>query len=173
MITLKEWMEVSNYRITEGSDYCWDCFGPNAYSLTSWSGDQDGYSLCILFDTKTQEVYQVEAHDYARRRSYRRTNPEYLRQYEDEQFGHGVEDEAYDGVKFVDLESDDDFIEKALAIVAGEDYDDRVTIPLDLTDKEQLVLFRMAHDRDMSFNEFVIYVLDAKLKDLDKQQVLF
>ena len=120
MITLKEWMEVSNYRITEGSDYCWKCFGPNAYSLDSWSGDQEGYSLTVLFDTKTQEVYQVEAHDYARSRSYRRTNPEYLRQFEDAKCQYGAEDEAYDGVKFVDLENDD-FIQKALAIVAGEE----------------------------------------------------
>ena len=120
MITLKEWMEVSNYRITEGSDYCWKCFGPNAYSLDSWSGDQEGYSLPVLFDTKTQEVYQVEAHDYARSRSYRRTNPEYLRQFEDAKCQYGAEDEAYDGVKFVDLENDD-FIQKALAIVAGEE----------------------------------------------------
>ena len=121
MITLKEWMEVSNYRITEGSDYCWKCFGPNAYSLDSWSGDQEGYSLTVLFDTKTQEVYQVEAHDYARSRSYRRTNPEYLRQFEDAKCQYGAKDEAYDGVKFVDLENDDDFIQKALAIVAGEE----------------------------------------------------
>ena len=41
MITLKEWMELVDYRITEGSDYCWSCYGPDAYSLDSWNGDQD------------------------------------------------------------------------------------------------------------------------------------
>jgi len=170
MITLKEWMELANYRITEGSDYCWNCFGPNAYSLDSWSGDQEGYSLTVLFDTKTQEVYQVEAHDYARSRSYRRTNPEYLSQYKTALGEDLSKDNAYDEVKFIDLESDDDFIQKALAIVAGEDYDDRVTIPLDLTNEEQLVLFRMAHDRDMSFNDFVVEVLEAKLAELTQKE---
>jgi hypothetical protein len=47
MITLKEWMEVVDYRITEGSGYSWQCFGANAYCLDSWDGDQDGHSLSI------------------------------------------------------------------------------------------------------------------------------
>ena len=52
MITLKEWMEIVDYRITEGSGYQWQCYGPNAYCLDSWNGEQDGHSLSIIFDTK-------------------------------------------------------------------------------------------------------------------------
>ena len=54
MITLKEWMEIVNYRITEGSDFTWSCYGDNAYCLDSWDGDQNGSSFTIIFDTKTQ-----------------------------------------------------------------------------------------------------------------------
>ena len=71
MITLKEWMELVDYRITEGSEYCWQCYGPDAYSLDSWNGDQNGYSFCIIFDNKTQVVYEVQAHDYVHNRAYR------------------------------------------------------------------------------------------------------
>jgi hypothetical protein len=71
MITLKEWMEVVDYRITEGSAYSWQCFGANAYCLDSWDGDQDGHSLSITFDQKTQTVYEVQIHDYRNQRAYR------------------------------------------------------------------------------------------------------
>jgi hypothetical protein len=33
MISLKEWMELVDYRITEGSDYGWNCYGHDAHML--------------------------------------------------------------------------------------------------------------------------------------------
>jgi len=56
MITMKEWMELVGYKITEGSDYLWSCYGPNAYQLSSWNGihGAGGYSFNIVFSTKTQ-----------------------------------------------------------------------------------------------------------------------
>lgn len=56
MITLKEFMELVDYRITEGSDYMWSCYGPNAHRLDSWNGDHDGHSVSIIFDTQSQNV---------------------------------------------------------------------------------------------------------------------
>ena len=84
MITLKEWMELVDYRITEGSDYCWDCYGPDAHALDSWNGDQSGHSFCVIFDTKTQVVYEVQAHDYVHNRAYRLINPDFKNQHTDE-----------------------------------------------------------------------------------------
>jgi hypothetical protein len=52
-----------------------------------------------------------------------------------------------------------------LAIVAGEDYDTRVTIPLDFPEAELMVLFKQAHAADMTFNNFVEKVLREKLAD--------
>jgi hypothetical protein len=154
MITLKEWMEVANYRITEGGDYF--AYG-GAYALTSWNGDQDGYSIEIIFSPRTQEVYEVQACDYKHNRAYRLVHGD----YRDEK----LVEEAWDNVNWVDLESDDDWIQKALAIVAGEDYDTRVTIPIDLPEAELMVLFKQAHAADMTFNDFVEKILREKLAD--------
>lgn len=154
MISLKEWMEVANYRITEGGDYF--AYG-GAYALTSWNGDQDGYSIEIIFSPRTQEVYEVQACDYKHNRAYRLVHGD----YRDEK----LDDEAWDDTKWIDLESDDDWIQKALAIVAGEDYDTRVTIPLDFPEAELMVLFKQAHAADMTFNNFVEKVLREKLAD--------
>jgi hypothetical protein len=155
MITLKQWMETVDYRITEGSDYGWQCYGHNAYSLDSWNGEQDGHSLTVIFDNKTQEVYEVQAHDYVNQRAYRLINPNYAPKHMLEATDRNIEDTAWDEVRYIDLETDDDWIEKAQAIVAGKDYDTRVSVPIDLTDEEMLKYMRMAHEMDVTFNHFV------------------
>jgi hypothetical protein len=135
--------------------------------LDSWNGDQDGNSSTIIFDTKTQEVYEVQSHDYKNQRAYRLVSPDYKDQRNMESVQRNVPlDEAWDEVNYVDLEADDDWIQKALAIVAGEDYDTRVSIPIDLPEEELMVLFKMAHDRDMTFNDFIEQVLREQLERL-------
>jgi hypothetical protein len=165
MLTVKEWMELVDYRITEGSTYGWRCFGDDVYQLDSWNGDQEGHSFTITFDTKTQEVYQVEAHDFRNGRAYRMINPNYAPQHMMEVASRGVDDVAWEDVAYVDLECDDDFMQKALAIAAGEDYDTRVSMPIDFTDEELLKYMKLAHERDMTFNQFVEEALRAAIED--------
>jgi len=165
MLSLKEWMEVVDYKITEGSTYGWQCYGYNAYCLDSWNGNHDGHSFTIIFDTKTQEVFEVQAHDFRNNRAYRMINPAYLSQHTSETTTRGVEDEAWEDVNYVDLEADDDFMQKALAIAAGEDYDTRVSVPVDFTDEELLKYMKLAHERDMTFNQFVEEALRAAIED--------
>jgi hypothetical protein len=166
MITLKEWMELVDYRITEGSNYGWQCYGANAYSLDSWNGEQDGASFSIIFDNKTQAVYEVQAHDYKNSRAYRRINPDYLEAYTAEATQRDSwMSQAWDDVEYVDLDVDDDFFQKALAIQEGEDYDTRVQMPVDFADAELLQYMKMAHEMDITFNEFVERALVKALED--------
>jgi hypothetical protein len=177
MITLKEFMEVVDYRITEGSDYTWSCFGPEAkpYSLSAWNQEHDGWSFNIVFDTGTQVVYMAEACDYKHNRAYRLINPDWKDSYIKYADQHNPEyrDLAWDGVDFTDLESDDDWIQKALAIAAGEDYDTRVSIPLDIPEDELMVLFKAAHERDMTFNQLVEEALRAAMDEMDRDPEAF
>ena len=171
MITLKDFMEAVDYRITEGSDFQWACFGPTAYRLDSWNGEQDGHTVSIVFDTRTQEVYQAEAFDYSNERAYRMTNPKYLDLFNEECEHRDVLDLAWerdDGtpVSYVDLDVVDDFVEKVRAIVAGEEYDTRVQVPVEFSDEELLTYMKMAHDRDMTFNEFVEMALQAAIDEM-------
>tara|TARA_R110000796_G_scaffold46462_3_gene112173 strand:+ start:124 stop:633 length:510 start_codon:yes stop_codon:yes gene_type:complete len=164
MLTLKEFMELIDYKITEGSKYQWDCFGTNAYTLDSWDGDYQGHSFSILFDTQTQVVYQVEAHDYKHNRAYRMVNADFSAAYTAECLERGVDEkEATEDVNFVDLDTVDDFIQKCLAIRAGEDYDTRVEIQLDLDDDTVVQLMKMAHERDITFNQMVELVLQEEI----------
>jgi hypothetical protein len=158
MITMKEWMELVDYKITEGGDYGWQSYGPNAYALDSWNGVHGvgGYSFSIVFSTKTQKVYEVSVCDYTNNRAYRMINPSKVEKHRKEAESRDVNlNEAWDDVDYVDLEVADDFIQKCLAIKAGEDYDTRVSVPVDFTDEELLKYMKMAHDRDMKFNDFI------------------
>jgi hypothetical protein len=144
MITLKQFMEIVNYRICEGS--AWNGFSPDAYSLDYWNGDHDGHSLCIIFNTKDQTVYSVQACDYKRNRAYRYTHPDHRKD---------LDIQAWDDVDWTDLEDETDWLEKAQAIVADRDYDTRVSIPLELGEVEMFRLMSMAHKQDITLNQLV------------------
>jgi hypothetical protein len=168
MITLKEFFEIVKYRITEGSNYEWDCFGPNSYCFDSWNGDQDGFTISIVFDTVSQIAYKVEAFDYSHERAYRMINPDFKLAFNEETANRGIVDMAWekdDGspVDYTDLESDDDWIQKALAIVAGEEYDTRVTVPLNLSDDELFRLMKLAHERDITLNALVAEIMQLTI----------
>jgi hypothetical protein len=173
MITLKEWMELVNYHITEGDSYGWQCYGDHAHQLSSWNGvhGRGGWSANIVFDTQDQTVYEVYICDYTRDRAYRIINPDFQVQYKDEAKGRGeLDNQAWDDVDFTDLEVDDDFIQKCLAIVAGEDYDTRVSVPLDLERDELFKLMTMAHERDITLNQFVVELLTEAIELHRSQQ---
>jgi hypothetical protein len=156
MITMKEWMELVGYRITEGSDYMWQCYGSNAYALDSWNGEQDGHSFTVIFDTKDQTVYEVQAHDYVHNRAYRMINEDFQKKNRKEAKKRDIDkDNAWDDVNYVDLDVDDDFIQKCLAIRAGEDYDTRVSVPMEFSDQELLTYMKLAHEQDITFNQLV------------------
>jgi hypothetical protein len=110
----------------------------------------------VIFDTKTETVYEVQAHDYVHNRAYRLINPEFKFQHDDESAERNISiDTAWDDVNYIDLDVDDDFIQKGLAIRAGEDYDTRVQIEVNFDDAELLEYMKIAHDRDITFNELV------------------
>jgi len=170
MITIKEWMELTDYKITEGSEYGWGCYGPYSYTLDSWNRvhGPGGYSFSITFSTKSQKVYEVSVCDYTNDRAYRMINPKFKEKHSDEALARDVNlNEAWDDVDYVDLDVVDDFIQKCLAIKAGESYDTRVQVPVDFSDEELLKYMKMAHDRDMTFNEFVEEALRHAIEEVN------
>lgn len=157
MLTLKEWMELVDCRITEGGSYFTNI--PGLYSLSAWNERQDGWSFFIAFDPKdNQRVYVVEAWDYARNRAYRLKDPAIELDY----------DQAWDDVDFTELEDDDDFFQKAVAIKTGEDYDTRVSVPLDLPDELMFKLMKQAHQQDITLNQLVEEALRKVIEGVEE-----
>ncbi len=167
MLSMKEFMELVDYRITEGDTYGWQCFGPNSYQLSSWNGvhGTGGWSANIVFSTRSQKVYCVEVCDYTNDRAYRMMHPDYVKKHDKEARRRDVSlNEAWDNVNYVDLETDDDFVQKFQAIVAGQEYDTRVLVPVDFTDEELLTYMTAAHKMDITFNEFVVQAITQAIQ---------
>lgn len=172
MITLKEFMETFSYRITEGSAYGWQCYGHNAYQLSSWNGlyDEGGWSGNVVFDTSDQTVYEVEVCDYTNQRAYRYINPDVKDAYLSEAQDRGeANHQAWDDVKFIDLENKNDWLEKSTAIIAGKDYDTRIQVEVDLENDVILDAALEAHKQDITLNQYIERIL-RNMIDSEKQK---
>jgi hypothetical protein len=153
--------EITNHRITEGSEYGWNCY-PDARML---SYESDFAHISVVYNIKTQEIYEAdisiktEAWDEDMR-PYRWLNPEYKDAMISEAKSRKVKwRKAWDDVKWIDLETEEDFLEKAEAIFNGEDFDKRVQVPIDLEDELMLALCMAAHKRDITLNKMVEEIL--------------
>ncbi len=157
MISLKDFIEAIEYRITEGSEYGWKCFGPDARYLDCHGPEvNQDYSISAVFDSKNQTVYCVDAWDYRNNRTYRWFHPEFISAYKKECKKQNIEfNETFDGEKYIDLDVAEDMLEKINAIVNGQEYDSRVKVPVEFSDEELLQYMKLAHEMDITFNELV------------------
>lgn len=162
MITIKDFMECIDYRITDGSEYMWYCYGEDSYYLDSVNGDN---TVNIVFDTKTQVVYEMQAWDNSLRNTYRWINPDYISAVKAEYKNRALDYSAsIDNEKFIDLDVAEDMLEKASAISKNQPYDTRVQVDLTLSDPEMYRLMTMAHEMDMTLNQLVEHILTIEIE---------
>lgn len=151
MITIKQFLDVVDHAITDTDT--WIGYSELAIILSHWDGKQDGKSMDIIFSPTTQEVFAVHVHDFKNQRAYRR-----------QIVGFNNDKEAWNEINYTDLESDEDLLDKMQAIYNNEDYDERVAIPLDMPDDVLLILMKDAHNRDMTFNQYITELIKEKLQ---------
>lgn len=153
--------EINNtfqHKITDGSEYLWNCYGNNVRTIDYTSKYACGY---VVFDTETHEVFEVSVSPVAgawdiEPKPYRYINPEHRMSYETEAEDRHVDPNvAWDDVKWVDLETEEDFIDKATKMFVGQTFDTRVVVPLDLDNDTILKLSMEAHKRDITLNQMV------------------
>lgn len=146
-----------DHKIIGGSEYCWESWD-NARYLDY---ESDHAHASVVFNTETQEIYSAEINDKLdQHKPYRWLNPKYKESHVAESKERDVDyTMAWDNKKWVDLETSDDWLAKAKAIMNNEAFDDRVEIPLDLDDDLLLKLFLEAHKRDITLNQMVEIIL--------------
>ena len=162
-------MESVSYKITEGNEYLWNCFGPDSYQIDSGSS-YGANTVSVIFDNKTQVVYEMEAWDNANRRTYRWIHPDYIDEVKAEYKKRNLRFEiSVDDEKFIDLDVEEDMLRKAKAISEGEEYDTRIDVILDLPEDLVNQMFRLAHKMDLTLNKFVEYILIKELERLKNE----
>lgn len=166
MITIKDFLKCVEYRVTGGSEYLWSSYGPNVRFMEHQSAKgHTTNTIQILFDTKTQLVYEMQAWDFDNKREYRWIHPEYIKSYKKEAKDRGLKwKRSIDERKFIDLEVAEDILEKSRAIFLGEEYDTRIIVPLELSKSEKYQLMELAHEADMSLNQYIENLLIREMK---------
>jgi len=159
---LKDVNESLDHRINGGSEYGWRCYGEAARFLDY---ESEFATSSVVFDTNTQEVYEahVEFKDSAQR-PYRWLNPlskEVM--YEEALYREIDPAQAWDDVTWIDLETEEDYLEKSSAIFKGKTFDERVSVPLNLTDEEMFAMMKLAHEKDITLNQLMVEILQAAI----------
>lgn len=174
MFTLDRFLEITNNAPAESSKFGWDCYGQNAYILEYWNGcyGADAISIEIVYNIQTLQVFEVQAWDGKTQTEYRFwTTPEYKQLHIDYATKRGVDYTlSINGRYFIDLDVEDDMVDKAIAIFSGRDYDKRISIVINLTDEEELALMRMAHEQDKTLNQLVSEITEAHISKLKEQK---
>jgi len=157
---LKDVNESLDHRISGGSEYGWKCYGENARYLDYESDYATG--SCV-FDTKTHEVYEASVElKESEQRPYRWLNPLFKHvMYEEALYRTVDADQAWDDVKWIDLETSEDFLEKANSMFNGKEFDTRVSVPLDLSNDELFAMMKLAHEKDITLNQLMVEILQA------------
>ena len=137
MITVQQFLEKINYKITGGSDFLWKCYGEDTYTIDSWV--EEHYEASLTFNPKTGETFEVSIIDLINRRQYRLINPLVLDAFNAELVLRGLHNESTP-FKYTDIEVDFDMLEKLEGIVNKTDYDTRIVIQIEMLDTDFLTL---------------------------------
>jgi hypothetical protein len=166
--------DITEHRIFGGSEYCWNCY-PDARMLEY---ESDFAYVSVIYSTVTQEIYEAEVSVKAQNwdkepKPYRWLNPEFKDGMIDESTQKNVDwSQAWDTISWVDLESEEDFLEKAKAIFNGEDFDERILVPVELDNDTIMALCMQAHKRDITLNELIQEILRNMLAKNERDAIL-
>lgn len=176
MITLQEVMELGQYKITGSSRFLWKCYGYDAriidFNYNHFDNNcrnviQD-VDFSVIFDTKTQTVYEVSIHDYVKENYYKMVNPDYFHKLVEESQEKSIDYRiVFEDVKYNFIETKEDFVSKASAIINNEPYDEQIEVPLEITEEDFLKLSILAHEHDLSINKYVEKII-LKMINKDK-----
>lgn len=167
---LKVYLDVVDYRITDSFEHQYTCAKDN--DILVWcSSDDPIWSAEIAFSTKTNEVFELNVCDYKNNRYYRYfPSISYREEYLEEERARTTF--KLDGdIEYTELDDEGDFMEKFDSIVHGKSYDTRIVVPVDIPDDVFLKIAKLAHEADLTFNEYCCKVLQSEL-DLQKYENL-
>jgi hypothetical protein len=160
-------MAAVGYQINEGGQYGWPCYGPQAYAFSSVN-EETQTDFSVVFDLVTKQMYEVTVSRLKEddRVAYRWIDPNFVDIHRQEVELRKVDDGVCEGLPWVELEVFQDWVEKATAIRDGKPYDKRIMIQIELDDKTFSGLARLAHEADMTFNQYVEKILRDEINRL-------
>lgn len=165
---MEAFTKAIDFKITDGSEFLWKCFGPNARFLDS---SDDHFHVSAVFDTQTQQIYEISISEtYEGELRYRWIDLEYLDAYKEEATQRNIKwDEFGEDLNWHMTDDFDDIIDKVAKIPKGEEYDPRVVLTLDLDDDVKEMLETAAALRGISIDQFVELALKEVIKKEEQE----
>ena len=154
--------EALNHKIVGSSEHQWNC-----WDYARFLDYETEYAYAsVVFNSRTQEVYEAEVNDKENQhKPYRWLNPKYKQSYIDEGKNRNVDvTQAWDNVQWVDLETEEDWLDKAKSIMEGNTFDTRISMPIDLDKEELFQLMSLAHEKDITLNQLVEQILEEVIR---------
>lgn len=161
--------EKLNHRISGATDYCWNCYGANAQLMDYESEYAD---ISVVFDPKTQRVFEASVcskNDNDDTKLYRWIDPFYRGAFKAECEARNINaDLAWDSTVWVDLEIEEDWLEKATAIFNDQPFNKDIMMEMDFDDDLLIVLALGAHKKNVTLNEHINSLLLDYIQRYDR-----
>jgi hypothetical protein len=164
-MNIKELLERVNYQFGSGGKFQWDCYGPDAFFIDFQTVDFTPCGGAII--NSTGRVFEAHIEVPGEPICYKWVDPVFVQPYVEEAKRRNIDpNNAWDDVRYTDLDLEEDFLEKFDAIIHNRDFDRRILVPMDLSKEQLHQLFTLAHEADMSLNDFVAFILRRKIEQL-------
>ena len=158
---LSDIIQSAKYKIVDGSEYLWNCFGNNTRILdfSGFESEQNSGVSC-MFDSKTQQVYEVNIYTN-NDKWYRWIDEEYIEKYKEECASRNISFSiSSDDSTWVDLDNIQDVYRKVEQVIETGNCDNEVTIEIDIENDLLLKLSLMAHKRNITLNDLFKEILE-------------
>lgn len=162
---LQDIITAAQFKIFEGSEYQWACYGSNARFLDFQSNFENVTASCI-FDSQNQTIY--EASLYIGEKAYRWINPAFEQAMKDESFARNLDPRLFcDTSLFCDCEVPEDLIEKITDAFNTGTCTNDIVIPLLLTEEQENLFARLPEGTNL--NEFITQSLLEKIAEVQAE----
>lgn len=174
-MNLSDVITAAGSRISNASEYLWQCFGNNAYSIDFRDTDGEECTSCT-YDKEHQFVFEITVSVPGQDQCFRWINPEYREAYVNECKQRNINPSiAWDDLRYTEI-SDESLMLEYVKDVGETYYDDlpiseesdidekgRVSVPLEMTEEETFRLMTLAHEADLTLNEYVEKILEKEI----------
>lgn len=131
-------LKAGHYKIISGSEYLWQSFGENARYLdleNKLPNTEFENYLTIVYDIKTQEVYESYIYSEILKKVYRWINPKYIKDYYDEALERDIDIRLYsDELHYNDCDLFEDYLNKVTDIFNTGVCNQKISIEIDIDD---------------------------------------
>lgn len=117
---------------------------------------EDKHSITAVVDLFSYEVLQIDVIDFKNSEYYRWTDEKYVEDFESEMKEKDIDPYRFhDFVFFWKVYDEPDILQKAQGVYTETDYDEGVSIPLEVDDETLFILMKEAHEKDITFNQYI------------------